>query len=190
MPRLAMEYGLGLVQGRDCYQVDMDEWGYSNNRPLATIGAGPCLNVVVHAGSTGCLAHIWNSSLNQTELYHKACFTIRNMIHSIGVLNDLDIWLGAGWAFGPNADWVPEEKAALDFPVYLRAFLGEVGCQRTSITDCRTMGPQTFWNPGDIVYSPPTGRVHLLSNKDMSNEESGVFTVQTQRKAPRRGTAQ
>lgn len=189
MPRLKIAYGLGDLRGQDCYSIDMDEWGYSNNLPLATVGAGPCLNVVVHAGNVGCLTHIWNSSLNQTELYHKACFTIRDMIHCIGSLINLDIWLGAGWAFGPNEKFVPYEKAALDFPVYLSAFLEEVGCQNVNIIDCRTTGPNTYWNPGDIAYSPATGKVHLISNKDASNEESGLYKVQTGKKPAKRGVA-
>ncbi|HEY0060779.1 MAG TPA: hypothetical protein VGC21_01585 [Telluria sp.] len=190
MPQLSLEYGLGALRGGQFYQVDMDEWAYSANTALATWGAGPCLNVVVHAGAQGCLSHIWNSSLNQTELYHKACFTIRDMIHNMGIFHGLEIWLGAGHAFGPDEYLVPEEKAALDFPVYLTAFLGEVGCQGLSIIDNRTDRRwPTDWNPGDIAYSPPTGKIYLISDRTMSYKESGVYTVQTNQKSPRRGTA-
>lgn len=190
MPTLETAFGLnGEINPADCYQINMDDWGYSNSRPLGTTGAGPCLNVVVHRNNQGCLTHIHNSSLDQTENFHKACFTIRDMILCIGHLTHLDIWLGAGHAFGPNPMWGPHGMASMDFCSYLAAFLDEMGCTHVNINDNRAPGPITYWDPGCLVYSPPLGKVFLLSNRDNHDWENGVHAIQTGNKPPRRGIA-
>lgn len=58
--------------------LTINEWAWTDhNGSLCTLGAGPCLNVVVHNASAptarGCLAHVRNHHLSQLKIYQTAC---------------------------------------------------------------------------------------------------------------------
>jgi hypothetical protein len=165
--------------------IDMNAWGSSSEKPLATWGAGPCLNVVIHRGSSGVLAHVGQYStvkdigypemIHRVELYHKVCFTVRDMlIHGLHYLKGFEIWLGAGGAFVPNSFYAKENDSVLyDLPEYLKRFLVEVGCTDFKIYDCRKQV-----NSGDILYNPTTGTIYMLS------EQEDIFAIQNESNKP------
>lgn len=172
----------GTLSGTN-YYVDMSEWGYSNAEALATHGAGPCLNVVVHQTNRGCLAHIWNSSLDQAAIYRSACEAIGAMIGAIGQKENLEIWLGAGHAFSSVSHYGKLMiMAPHDFQVVLTRYLQGLGCRNFTILDDRTPGPSiTDWDPGNVLYDPPNGRIYILQERDGPPDE--VYKIQTGRKA-------
>jgi hypothetical protein len=189
MPALTEHNGLPkLFPVQTCLEVDMDHWGYSDNQPLSTVGAGPCMNVVVHRNNAGCLAHIWNMSTSQTELYHHACFSIKDMIDTvIGGTDNLNIWLGAGTVFRLGSKAFTHDRAIYDFGEYLENFLGQMGCAGVTLIDHRLRAPHQSskkgYDPGNVVYDPPTGCVYLLESGRLTqegfNDDSELHGIQT-----------
>lgn len=178
------------------YEVDIDEWGYSSNTPLATIGAGPCLNVVVHNRETnvGCLAHVGHSSLKQTILFLKALKIILIMMHSAGAgagAKLFDLWFGAGWAFVENSEWAPEQRFNIDFVTFIEQQLKLIGYSSVEILDSRTVGLDSskHYDPGNVAYWPPLNSVYMIV-KGKIDPETGhtdtrhIWGVQTKKSPP------
>jgi len=205
MPDLNIQYGGDGLAPKACFEVAQDEWAFSDDTPLATIGAGPCMNVVVHAGTAGCLAHIWNSSISQKEIYDKACRTIGGLIGMLKATTDIEIWLGAGSAFHLGSIFFSHPKTSAfdeDFVAYLRRYLKRGGFtvrlypddrieamkgsrDLATIHDYRVPTPNVDWDPGDIAYDPRLGTIYLL--KERGGPQDLVFAVQTGKAAKIRG---
>jgi hypothetical protein len=190
MGRLQVSNLTTEVPLRSAMQVDMDEWAVSRADPLATVGAGPCMNVVVHDPNSnqGGLAHVWNvaydvdqidlqRSFQRHELYHKACFTVLDMMRrGLRSTGPFDVWLGAGGAFVEKAGmFIKEDSVLYDFPAYVVRFMAEAGIQVTVIDNRKVK------NSGDIIYWPALAAVYFLNNPD------ATIAVQTGRKSPESG---
>ena len=165
--------------------VNMDEWAVSKADPLATVGAGPCMNVVVHdpKENLGGLTHLYNVAYNvdridfersfqRHELYHKACFSVLEMMQrGLQTAGPFDIWLGAGGAFVSGSCFIKEDSVLYDFPEYITRFMLQANIQ-VAVTDNRQAK-----NSGDIIYWPPLAAVFFLV------EQEDIFAVQTGKKA-------
>lgn len=141
------------------WHVDMGEWAFTEHDVLATNGAGPCLNVVVHNSQkmTGCLSHIPHSTSKQDVLYDEACQTILQMIQKcVPEKQTFVVWIGSGWAFFPGNQYTPYQTVAQDFKDYLNNYLAQQGCSNYIIKDSRTSDPN---DPGAVIYLPTTGTV-------------------------------
>lgn len=157
--------------------VPIDKWTYSAGGQLATDGAGPCLNVVLHdpVGNVGCLAHIHNSARTaeatdhkahaiRSNLYHKAYFTIREMMSAVPRRHGpFEVFLEAGQAFSAQAGpYVKEDDVNYDLPDYLtRAFLEE--SIAISVIDSRISGVVCQPDKGNILYHPAASRVYFVA---------------------------
>jgi hypothetical protein len=150
------------------YVVGIDVWGYSSSTPIATVGAAPCLNVVVHNRGTneGCLAHVGHTSLNQTELFMKALRAIEIMAwEAIVGANTFDIWFGAGYAFVENSIYAPEERYNIDFVTFIKQQLALKGYPPVKILDNRIRGrshDDPNPDPGNVVYWPALHTVYII----------------------------
>jgi hypothetical protein len=85
------------------YELSMDEYGYSTGQPLFTVGAGPCLIVVIHETrrKVGCLAHVHDQlSLLPAVLAWVMLKSVEAMMATIGT-TDVNVYLAAGGSFGP-----------------------------------------------------------------------------------------
>lgn len=163
-------------------QVEMDYWSVSWSEPLATIGALPCMNVVVHdrQSNRGGLTHVWNTVYNKNvektprlgeerhELYHKVCFSVLDMMRlGLNSSGPFDIWLGAGREFHNDALYVKFDSTLYDFPEYITKFM-----QQENVT-VNVIDNRTVKYSGDVVYWPALATVYPLV------EQKNIFAVQT-----------
>jgi len=191
MPALTEHLGLpNNFPMNTCLEIDVNYWGFSNNAPLSTVGALPCMNVVVHRGNVGCLAHVWNTNVSRTENYHRACFTIQTMINdAIGHRDNLNIWLGAGTMFNRFGQAGEHDIPVYGFIRYLAVFLPRTDYPGRTIMDHRLNAPLNLYanapvyDPGSIVYNPPTGCVYLIQRNKLDpngfTDDSQRHSVQT-----------
>lgn len=149
------------------HYVGMDVWGYSSSFPLATTGAGPCLNIVIHnrATNAGCLAHVAHTSTNQAELFMKALDAILIMALKLKVgATPFDIWFGSGWAYAPGGSgYTPTRQVNIDFVTFIEQQLAMRKYTSAEILDCRTPGNVTDHDPGNVAYWPALNRVYIIT---------------------------
>lgn len=143
-----------------CYKVDMEQYGHSSGPPLFTWGALPCMNVVVHnrASSRGCLAHVWNSTLDGIELYDKAHAAVDKMLVAAGKPAAADIYLFAGQAFIANSTYQTTNKRKEDVDRFL----------------ARKYESHYVWNGlhhamGQVLYWPAKNVVYFVSDAERSS---------------------
>jgi hypothetical protein len=195
MAQLIMEIGLPHNFAFDSTRyVNMDVWGYSASTPLATTGAGPCLNVVIHKRTTnaGCLAHVAHTSTNQAELFMKALDAILIMALKLALgATPFDIWFGAGWAFAPGGSgYTPARQVSIDFVTFIRQQLAMRNYTSVEILDCRTPGNVTEYDPGNVAYWPALNRVYIITRgttPEGYNDDRDLHGVQTGKAPPEGG---
>ncbi len=162
--------------------VDMGEWAYAEGQTiLSTMGAAPCLNVVVHNGlpgkERGCVTHISHYTLNQRNLYDTACTTILILIQKCRTTpNDpLTIFFGSGYAFHPGSIFASQNPVAQDFLSYLSEFLHGHGIDMQKIAliadylikVSEVLAKASAFDPGNIIYQPHSHKVIILSVEDV-----------------------
>jgi hypothetical protein len=197
MAKLILEKGLpDNFLSNSNYVVAIDVWGYSSSTPIATVGAAPCLNVVVHNRETnaGCLAHVGHTSPNQTELFMKALRAIETMAWEANVsANTFDIWFGAGYAFVGDSTWAPEERYNIDFVTFIKQKLALKGYSSVEILDYRIRGrslDDPDPHPGNVVYWPALNRVYIITigtTTEGFNDTRDLYGVQTKYPPPEGG---
>ncbi len=140
------------------YHVDMGQYGYSNNRPLFTWGALPCLIIVVHniASDRGCLSHKSHDSMNQAKLYHDAEAATRKMLSACGNPYESEIYLLAGQAFIPGSHYATQNPQNVDIATYMQQQLGVHHHVKNFLHHAL----------GQILYWPERRKVYFVSDDE------------------------
>lgn len=148
--------------------VGIDRWGYTSGDPIGTIGAGFCMNMVVHRieKDDGVLVHIHNSSNVRSQLYYKVQHILDFLVSDGGPLDrsgPYDIYLGGGYAFGEDAIKMVAEPdlPAERLPVAL--YIQPHPFRVRHVFDCRSRGKDAMGTVDDVIYAPPL--VYRVSNQ-------------------------
>jgi hypothetical protein len=167
-----------------CLHVNMDYFANSNKHVLMTWGAGPCINIIVNDGNAkrGALSHIWNSSLNQKEIYDKAIGVIKEMWNAVGEPGSGEIYLFAGRAFKIGSPLVTKGMMSMDFSDYVASVFNNkhLVFDYTSTTSVGTAKKPGVYT-GDLAYVPIDQKVFLLDDAELSALQGNMTTKGTQK---------
>jgi hypothetical protein len=161
---LVSEYGETFPAA---YYVDMEQYGLSEDKPIFTYGAGPCLIIIVHnmQKKIGCLAHKGPIGNSPEILFNSIYTIIQKLLMSCGNPGRAHILLIGGKAFTYNPKI---NHNTMDILSYIAdKFKGNVFTYFRKEND--------GFNPENALYDPIKEKVFLLSdNEAMSLQGSKI----------------
>lgn len=142
----------------ESYEIGMFQYCYSNETPLLTVGAGPCLVIVVHnpTNNSGCLAHLAPEIGGRAARYAKAVTVTKLLLRKCGNPSAANIFLIGGQAFQSKS--IINEPPGLDIKEHLEK---------------EVIGNHIFYRKPvvaeteQVLYHPGKGKVYLLESNEL-----------------------